>query len=89
MHDRPSAAELIDAARLFLESELLPTLTEKLYMENTLLRVAGALFCHDAKRAPTRTAEIELNRGMKEKNINIRPDPRLGQPGPLARLQRE
>ena len=27
--------------------------TDKLYMENTLLRVAGALFCHDAKRAPT------------------------------------
>jgi hypothetical protein len=36
---------------------------DKLYMENTLLRVAGALFCHDAKRAPTRTQEIVLNRG--------------------------
>jgi hypothetical protein len=24
--------------------------TDKLYMENTLLRVAGALFCHDALR---------------------------------------
>src|SRR5882724_706146 len=57
---------------------------DKLYMENTLLRVAGALFCHDAKRAPTRTQEIELNKGVKEKNIVIRPDPRLGQPGPLA-----
>ena len=57
---------------------------EKLYMENTLLRVSGALFCHDAKRAPTRTQEIDLNRGKTQKNITIRPDPRLGQPGPLA-----
>src|SRR6202521_2313577 len=58
--------------------------SDKLYMENTLLRGAGALFCHDAKRAPIRTQEIELNRGVKEKNIIVRPDPRLGQPGPLA-----
>jgi hypothetical protein len=58
--------------------------TDKLYMENTLLRVAGALFCHDAKRAPTHTKTIELNRGVAEKNIVIRPDPKLGQPGPLA-----
>src|SRR5579863_2426654 len=57
---------------------------EKLYMEKTLLRISGALFCHDAKRARTRTAEIELNRGVTEKQIVIRPDPRLGQPGPLA-----
>src|SRR5437763_4955066 len=56
---------------------------DKLYMENTLLRVAGALFCHDAKRAPTRTQEIELNRGVTDKKMSIRPDPRLGQPGPL------
>jgi len=62
-----------------------PTIvSDKLYMENTLLRVAGALFCHDAKRASTRTQEIELNRGVTEKKISIRPDPRLGQPGPLA-----
>jgi hypothetical protein len=58
--------------------------SDKLYMENTLLRVAGALFCHDAKRASTRTDKIELNRGVKEKAIVVRPDPRLGQPGPLA-----
>src|ERR1700681_2586351 len=58
--------------------------SDKLYMENTLLRVAGALFCHDAKRAPTRTQEIELNRGVTDKEVIIRPDPRLGQPGPLA-----
>src|SRR6202140_544122 len=53
-------------------------------MENTLLRVAGALFCHDAKRASSRTQEIELNKGVADKNIVVRPDPRLGQPGPLA-----
>lgn len=57
---------------------------EKLYMENTLLRIAGALFCHDAKRAPTRTDEIELNEGASDKHIVITPDARLGQPGPLA-----
>lgn len=57
---------------------------EKLYMENTLLRVAGALFCHDRRSAPTHTSTIELNKGVADKNIVIRPDPRLGQPGPLA-----
>src|SRR5258708_13806481 len=57
---------------------------EKLYMENTLLRVSGALFCHDAKSASTRTDEIVLNAGITEKRIVVRPDPRLGQPGPLA-----
>jgi hypothetical protein len=57
---------------------------DKLYMENTLLRIAGALFSHDAKRASTRTQDIELNKGIKEKNIVIRPDARLGQPGQLS-----
>jgi len=57
---------------------------EKLYMENTLLRVAGALFCHDPKRASTRTGKIELNRGTTDKHIVIRPDPEFGQPGQLA-----
>ena len=57
---------------------------EKFYMENTLLRVSGALFCHDAKRAPTRTNAIELNRGVADKHISFRFDPRLGQPGPMA-----
>jgi hypothetical protein len=70
-------------ARAAEEAQSVPQ-TDKLYMENTLLRVAGALFCHDAKRAPTHTEQIELNRGVTEKNIVIRPDPRLGQPGPLA-----
>jgi hypothetical protein len=58
--------------------------TEKLYMENTLLRVAGALFCHDPKRAAVRTQEIELGLGGSEKTIVIRPDLKLGQPGRLA-----
>jgi len=58
--------------------------TEKLYMENTLLRVSGALFCHDPRRAATRIEEIELGSGGSEKGIVIRPDPKLGQPGQLA-----
>jgi hypothetical protein len=58
--------------------------TDKLYMESNLLRVAGALFCHDPKRAGKRTEPIELNPGVAEKHIIIRPDPRLGQPGQLA-----
>jgi hypothetical protein len=57
---------------------------DKLYIENNLLRIAGALFCHDPKRAATRTGEIDLNSGVPDKHINIRPDPRLGQPGQLA-----
>lgn len=57
---------------------------DKLFLENTLLRVSGALFCHDAKRAAKNTSVIELNRGVEEKHITIRPDPSLGQPGPLA-----
>src|SRR5712691_9953045 len=57
---------------------------DKLYMENNLLRVAGALFCHDPKRATTRIGEIHINRGLLEKHITIRPDPTLGQPGQLA-----
>ena len=56
----------------------------KLYMESTLLRIAGALFCHDPRNAEKRTETIELNRGVTDKHIVIRPDPRLGQPGPLA-----
>jgi Replication initiator protein A len=57
---------------------------EKFYIENTLLRICGALFCHDPKQAASRTNEIELNRGLTEKHIIIRPDPKLGQPGQLA-----
>jgi hypothetical protein len=61
-----------------------PDRVEKLYMENTLLRVSGALFCHDAKRASSRTSKIEISRGETERHITIRPDPEYGQPGPLA-----
>src|SRR5450755_5176315 len=57
---------------------------DKLYMESNLLRVAGALFCHDPKRAGKSTSEIEINPGVIGKHIAIRPDPKLGQPGPLA-----
>jgi hypothetical protein len=66
------------------ENQSEPQRADKLYMENTLLRISGALFCHDPKRAPTCTQEIELNHGICEKNIVIRPDPKLGQPGQLA-----
>ena len=61
-----------------------PERVEKLYMENTLLRVSGAMFCHDAKRASSRKDTIEINRGEKDRHIAIRPDPEYGQPGPLA-----
>ena len=61
-----------------------PTPADKIYMESNLLRIAGALFCHDQKVAGKRTSEIELNAGIIEKHIIIRPDPKLGQPGPLA-----
>ncbi|RXH12341.1 hypothetical protein EAS56_17690 [Bradyrhizobium guangzhouense] len=60
-----------------------PAPVDKIYMENTLLRISGALFNHDAKRASKRTEEIALNHGA-ERAISIRPDPALGQPGPLA-----
>ena len=58
--------------------------TEKLYMETTLLRVAGALFSHDKKTASGRTDKIELNKGISDKHIIIEPHPNYGRPGPLA-----
>src|SRR5947209_19564856 len=61
-----------------------PEVVEKLYMENTLLRVSGAMFCHDGKSASSRVEKIALNRGDQERHITIRPDPEYGQPGPLA-----
>ena len=57
---------------------------DKLYMENTLLRVFGALFCHDAKRARARTSTIEISKGVRERRLKIRLDPEYGQPGPFA-----
>jgi hypothetical protein len=57
---------------------------DKMFMENTLLRVTGALFCHDIKRASTHVEPITLNPGIDGKLIKIRPDPELGQPGQLA-----
>ena len=38
--------------------------SDKLYMENTLLRVFGVLFCHDPKRARTRSGKIEVNSSL-------------------------
>src|ERR1700733_7934908 len=66
------------------QSTVAPTPVDKIYMESNLLRIAGALFCHDQKVAGKRTSEIELNASTIEKHIVIRPDPKLGQPGPLA-----
>lgn len=61
-----------------------PAPVSKLYFENTLLRVSGALFCHDQKRAALHTDEIEVHGNVADKRIIVRPDPRHGQPGPLA-----
>src|SRR5712692_1590196 len=74
----------MEAAQDIRETPRHVHILEKLYMENTLLRVAGALFCHDPKRAQMRSRTIELNRGTIDKHIVIRPDPQLGQPGQLA-----
>jgi len=72
---------MLDAqkARITVDQTTQPI--QKLYMENTLLRVSGALFCHDPKRAGTRTQEIVLNRGAAEKAIVVRPDPLSVSPG--------
>lgn len=58
--------------------------TDKLYMENTLLRVFGVLFCHDPQRARQRSGKIEVNRGVGEKHITVRLDEEYRQPGPFA-----
>jgi hypothetical protein len=57
---------------------------EAVFLENTLLRVFGVLFCHDAKRARSNTGTIEINKGVKERGIAVRFDPEYAQPGPLA-----
>jgi hypothetical protein len=57
---------------------------QPVYLESTLLRVFGVLFCHDPKRARSRTGEIEINRGVAEKGIAVRFDPEYAQPGPFA-----
>ena len=61
-----------------------PIETEAVYLENTLLRVFGVLFCHDPRRARNRVGKIEINRGVAEKNIIVRLDPEYAQPGPFA-----
>ena len=57
---------------------------EPVYLESNLLRVFGVLFCHDPKRARSRTGKIEISRGVAEKGIAIRFDPEYAQPGPFA-----
>jgi hypothetical protein len=57
---------------------------EPVYLESTLLRVFGVLFCHDPKRARSRTGKIEISRGVAEKGIAVRFDPEYAQPGPFA-----
>src|SRR5665213_2014543 len=61
-----------------------PQKTERLFMESTLLRICCALFCHDPRGATSRTNDIVINSTIREKRIVVRPDPRHGQPGPLA-----
>jgi hypothetical protein len=46
--------------------------------------VFGVLFCHDPKRARSRSGKIEINRGVAEKGIAVRFDPEYAQPGPFA-----
>ena len=57
---------------------------EKFYLENTLLRVFGALFCHDPKRSRMRSGNIEVVRGSADRKITIRLDTEFHQPGPFA-----
>src|ERR1700722_877020 len=57
---------------------------EPIYLESTLLRVFGVLFCHDPKRARSRTGKVEINRGVVEKGITVRFDQEYAQPGPFA-----
>src|ERR1700687_1772698 len=57
---------------------------EPVYLESTLLRVFGVLFCHDPKRARSRSGKIEINRSVAEKGIAIRFDTEYAQPGPFA-----
>jgi hypothetical protein len=59
-------------------------IVQKFYIENSLLRIAGVLFCHDAKRARKHSGVITLRRETSASQIVIRPDPSIGQPGPLA-----
>jgi len=64
---------------------------EPVYLENTLLRVFGVLFCHDPKRARQRTGTLVINRGVKEKAVAVRLDPESwgdSRPSPRSLLVR-
>jgi hypothetical protein len=65
-------------------TQFAPISVEPVYLENTLLRVFGVLFCHDPKRARQRTGTIAINRGVREKSVAVRLDPEYAQPGPFA-----
>src|ERR1051326_8054589 len=60
------------------------TPAEPMYLENTLLRVFGVLFCHDPKRARQRTGTLAVHKEAKERSIAVRLDPEYAQPGPFA-----
>src|SRR5947208_2863323 len=57
---------------------------QPVYLENTLLRVFGILFCHDPKRARQRTGTLALQKNARERNVTVRFDPEYAQPGPFA-----
>jgi hypothetical protein len=69
--------------RALARPSVAPASSDRLYLENTLLRVAGAMFRHDARRTQA-SGEIVVAASSPEKTIAIRPDPVIGQPGPLA-----
>ncbi len=58
-------------------------LADRLFLENTLLRISGAMFSHDNKRRMS-GGDIIIASTEPEKAITVRPDPQIGQPGPLA-----
>ena len=74
----------MEAARQSSDTASAPQPAEPVYLENTLLRVLGVLFCHDPKGARRRTGIIAINRGANGRNIAVRIDPEYAQPGPFA-----
>src|SRR5438105_4442104 len=64
MNDRPTAAELIDAVRGFLEKELLPALTDGRLRFQTL--VAANVLAVAGRELTTETASLEEEWGVLE-----------------------
>jgi hypothetical protein len=87
MNDRPTAAELIDAARLYLEKELLPALTDQRQRFQTLvaanvLAIAGRELAGEeemlrqewhllAGAAPAPVGVVELRRAVQQLNERL------------------